>query len=300
MFVRKFTPSMPQLLAFEAAARHGNFTAAAQELHLTQSAISRHVQELEASLSACLFERTGRRVRLTPDGRRYAQAIGAALERIRSASMDVYDASARAGALQLAVLPIMGSKWLMPRMSRFHDRHPGVLVNVHSRIGRVEQAMAGMDAYLTLGDGSWPRLIAHHLLEVKSVVIASPALLLRQPLRRLADLARHRLLQIDGMSSGWKECLMASGLDPRRHTLGARYDYAAHLIQAVLGGMGLGLVPELFVADEVHNGSLQLPQVKGFVADTKHYYLLYPAEKENHAALALFRDWLLEETAPRR
>lgn len=299
MFLRKLTPSMPQLLAFEAAARHGSFTAAAKELCLTQSAISRHVQELESSLQANLFERSGRRVSLTPDGLRYAHEIAGALSRIRSASMDIYESRARAGALQLAVLPILGSKWLMPRLGRFHDRHPDLLVNVHSRIGEIDLAMSGMDAYLTLGDGHWPNLMTHHLLDQQAVVIASPALLRKQPLQRLADLPRHSLLQIVGTAPGWRECLLASGLDPRHVALGAKFEYTAHMIQAVVTGMGLGLAPRMFVQEELRDGSIVMPDLPGLVPNIKRYYLIYPPDRAHHPTLSLFKDWLLEETLDR-
>lgn len=298
MFLRKLTPSMPQLLAFEAAARHGNFTAAAKELCLTQSAISRHILELESSLQATLFERSGRRVTLTPDGLRYAHEIAAALSRIRSASLDLYESRARAGALQLAVLPILGSKWLMPRLGRFHDRHPDLLVNVHSRVGEIDWAISGMDAYITLGDGHWPNHMTHHLLDQQAKVIASPALLRKQPLRRVADLPRFSLLQIVGKVPGWRECLLASGLDPRQVTLGAKFEYTAHMIQAVVNGMGLGLAPELFVRDELRDGSIVIVDLPELAPITKRYYLIYPPDKARHPTLALFKDWLLEETLP--
>ncbi|VFR45677.1 Chromosome initiation inhibitor [plant metagenome] len=297
MFLRKLTPSMPQLLAFEAAARHGNFTAAARELHLTQSAVSRHIQELESSLQADLFERVGRRVTLTPEGLRYAREIAGALARIRSASMEVYEARARAGALQLAVVPIFGSKWLMPRLGAFHARHPDVLVNVHSRIGEIDAALSGMDAYIAIGDGHWPQWVSHHLLDAPAVVIASPALLRRLPVEKPADLIRHPLLQITGHAPGWRECLLANGLDPRQVTMGSRFEYTAHLIQAVVGGMGLGLVANMFVQEELRAGSLVIPDIAGFTPPVKHYYLLYPPDRAELPTLQTFKTWLLEAAA---
>lgn len=294
MFLRRLTPSMSQLLAFEAAARLGSFTAAAAELHLTQSAVSRHVQELESALQADLFLRSGRRVSLTPEGARYAREVGAALARIRSASIDVLESRTRAGALQLAVLPIFGSKWLMPRLGEFQARHPEVLINLHSRPGDIELAAEGMDACIVVGDGDWPNMVSHPLMSARAVVIGSPALLARQPVRRKADLLRHTLLHITSNGAGWRDCLLANGQDPRRARMGSRFEYTAHLVQAVTSGLGLGLVTELFVQEELRAGTVVVPPMPGFVAPLKHYYLLHRPDKAAHPALQAFIAWLLQ------
>jgi DNA-binding transcriptional LysR family regulator len=297
MLVRRLTPSLSQLIAFEASARLGSFTKAAKELCLTQSAVSRQVQTLESMLHVELFERSGRQVRLTPEAAIYAHEIAGALSRIRSASMQIYDSGTHknGNALQLAVLPIFGSKWLMPRLSRFYDRHPDLLVNIHARTGDLDLALSGMDAYITLGDGHWPRLVKHHLVDARAVVIASPALLLKIPIHNAHDLTKHQLLHITGHLPGWKECLLASGVDPRNVALGAKFEYTAHLIQAVLSGIGVGLVSDVFVRDECRNGSVVIPNIPDFVPNIKSYYLTYAPDRESHPALRLFRDWLLEE-----
>lgn len=295
MFLRKLTPSMPQLLAFESAARLGSFTRAADELHLTQSAVSRHIQGLESSLHTQLFQRIGRQVRLTREGERYAHEISAALFRIRSASMQIYDARNRNKALQLAVLPIFGSKWLMQRLTRFYDKHPDLQIDIHTRIGEFDLALSGMDAYITLGDGHWPNLVKHHLIDAKAVVIASPSLLQRKPINTVSDLLKHRLLHVTSPHSGWKDCLLANGIDPSDIKLGAQYEYTAHLIQAVIAGLGVGLVSDIFVREESSLRTLISPEIPDFLAPKKSYYLLYPPDQEELAPLKNFREWLLDE-----
>lgn len=298
MHLRKLTPSMSLLVAFEAAARHGSFTRAAHELALTQSAVSRQVQALESLLDVALFERSGRQIALTAAGTLYAREVGVALSRIRSASLQVYESRSNANVLQLAVLPIFGSKWLMPRLSRFYDQHPDILINVHSRVGDFDLALSGMDACIAMGDeGHWPTLNKHHLMDAEPVVIASPALMRKQPITRVADLRHHALLQITERASGWKECLLASGIDPRSVTLGAQFEYTAHLIQAVAAGMGIGLVSDLFVREECANGSLVVPAIADLVTRPKQYFLLYPPQRETRPALALFRDWVLDQAS---
>ncbi|MNX93604.1 Glycine cleavage system transcriptional activator [compost metagenome] len=294
MFLRKFAPSMSQLLAFDAAARLGSFTEAASELCLTQSAISRHIQELEGLLQADLFTRRGRRISLTTEGARYAREIAGALARIRNASIDIYESRLQSGALQLAVLPIFSSKWLMPRLGNFQALHPEILINLHSRTGDIERASQGMDACIAVGDGNWPNMVAHHLVSTQGIIIAAPELLARQPLRQPEDLQRHSLLEANTTAPGWRECLMDSNMDPRIAKVGSRFEYTAHLIQAVSSGLGLGLVTDLFVQDELRAGTLTTPQLQGFCIPAKHYYLLHSPEKSESASLQTFKTWLLD------
>src|SRR5690625_684955 len=174
MYVRSLTPSISLLLAFDAAARHGNFTKAADELFLTQSAVSRHIKSLESLLQVSLFQRVGRRIILTPEGELYAQEVGEALRRIRRASMRVYGSQDRKRSLQLAVLPIFASKWLMPRLSRFYDQYPDALIDIHARNDEFDLQMSGMDACITMGDGNWPSLDSVYLVDAVGLVVANP------------------------------------------------------------------------------------------------------------------------------
>lgn len=151
---RRLTPSMSVLVAFEAAARHGSFTKAADELSLTQSAVSRQVQALEALLGVDLFNRDGRRIDLTAAGALYQHELSAALGRIRSATLQTIAFRSQGGTLNLAVLPTFGSKWLLPRMNDFYTQHPDIVVHIHSRIMHADLAsVAGGDARPFLGAG---------------------------------------------------------------------------------------------------------------------------------------------------
>lgn len=297
MHLRNLTPSISLLLAFEAAARLGSFTKAADELFLTQSAVSRHVQALESMLQASLFERTGRSIQLTPEGAVYAQEINAILQRIRRASMQVYGSRGRRPALQLAVLPIFASQWLMPRLSRFYAAHPDALIDLHARNDAFELSMSGMDACITMGDGHWPGLQKLHLVDAVGVVIASPALLRERPISRASDLLNHHLLQVTNHFAGWKDCLLASGVDPRVLVLGSKFEYTGHLIQACVSGLGVGLVSDIFVQTERRDGTLVTPDIPDLVKSQKRYYLLHPPEKSDHPTLALFKAWLVQEAA---
>jgi DNA-binding transcriptional LysR family regulator len=166
---------MSLLLVFEAAARHESYTRAADELSLSQSAISRQVQTLEAQLGVALFRREGRSVKLTEVGRRYFAEVSGALGRIRGATLQAMSHQAGASTLRLATLPTFGSKWLLPHLHGFYAAHPGVTVHLHSRIGAIDFHTDDVDAAITVGTGDWPGLHAHRLSNEFLIAIASPA-----------------------------------------------------------------------------------------------------------------------------
>lgn len=295
MYPRSLTPSISALLAFDAAARHGNFTKAGIELSLSQSAISRHVQALESLLHATLFERHGHTLKLTVEGELYAREVSSALLKIRRASMQVYGSAGRGNVLQLAVLPIISSKWLMPRIGRFYQAYPDLIIDVHARHDEVDLGMSGMDACITMGDGTWPDMEVLHLLDAEAIVIAHPSLLRERPIQTPADLLQHKLLQITSNFSLWRDCLLQNGLDPRKANLSARYEYTEHLIQACESRLGVGLVSDVFVEEALRAGRLVSPRIKGFQGPHKSYYLINPLRSSEHPALLKFKQWLQDE-----
>lgn len=322
MNYRRLTPSMSLLLAFEAAARHESYTRAAEELSLSQSAVSRQVQTLEKQLGVRLFRREGRSVRLTDAGQRYFMALGAALGRIRSATLQVMTQRAGMGVLRLATLPTFGSKWLLPRLYRFYEAHPGMTIHIHSRIGPVDFASGEIDAAIMVGRGDWPGLQAHRLHHEFMVAIAAPprpAAASRassassassasgpgsftrpdstsRPLspvsRPPAWAASQILLTVASNPQAWAEWFSHYRLDHRQMRVGPSFELTAHLIQAVSAGIGIGLVPRALVEDELARGELAC--IGQPIASQRSYYLVYPPGNEGLPSLAAFRSWLLQ------
>jgi DNA-binding transcriptional LysR family regulator len=292
---KRLTPSMSLLLAFEAAARHGSFTKAADELALTQSAVSRQVQALEASLEVALFKRDGRHIELTAAGALYQHELAGALARIRSATLQTIARKGEGEILHLGVLPTFASKWLMPRMPEFHGRHPDCLVHIHSRIfpADLSRDAGDMSAIIAAGSGHWPGFIAHRLLSETMLVVASPAALPAHASMTLAEVSQQVLLNVVSRPHAWSQWFEQVGLAQpvhRRH--GPSFELTAHLIQAAVAGIGIGLVPSLLVQDELAAGTLVAlcePLDSG-----RGYYLAYPAPYEHLPALKAFREWLLE------
>lgn len=288
---RKLTPSMSLLLAFDASARHLSFTRAAQDLFLTQSAVSRQVQALETLLGVPLFVREQRKIALTGAGAAYHREVAVALQRIRSGSLQAIASRSGSGSLHLAALPTFASKWLLPRLNDFYKRHPGILVHVHSRIGPFDLDQAGMDAAIGVGDGSWPGLMSHRLMDEVLLPVISPALRREHALQSPADLAAHVLLVVATRSGAWYRWFEQQGLPTQHLHMGPQFELTSHLIQAVASGMGVGLLPHFLVQDELDNGTLEVafdvPLASGY-----SYYLFVRPEQLMLPSVATFSDWL--------
>ncbi|ALM82428.1 LysR substrate-binding domain-containing protein [Bordetella sp. N] len=293
---RTLTPSMSLLLAFESSARHLSYTRAAAELSLTQSAVSRQVQALEDLLQIQLFERKGRSIVLTDAGRIYMREVGVAIGRIRNATLQVTAMQSGGGSINLALLPTFGAKWLMPRLHDFYSANPNVLVHLHSRIGDFDLDAAGMDAVIRAEEGPIAGLVSHRLLEEQLVLVASPALLAKHPIAGPDDLRDVLLLRVASRANVWSEWFDAQGRTPRQLVFGPTFEVTSHLIQAVATGIGVGLVPDFLVEEELASGKLVAP-VDFRYPSGKHYQFAYPAHKAAYAPLAAFRDWLLAAPA---
>lgn len=296
---RHLTPSISLLLAFEASARHQSFTRAAEELSLTQGAISRQVQNLESLLNVALFKRVGRRILLADVGVMYLREVTFALDRIRGASLKAMSFEAGTGALRMAVLPTFGSKWLLPRLHRFYQQHPGVTVHIHTRFDQIEDFdLAGVDAAIGIRDlppqGLASGMMVHRLHREDPVPIASPALLEKTRVNAPLDLTRHRLLHVAHRPQAWANWFTALGLSSRSAHIGPMFELTAHLIQAASAGIGVGLVPQVLVEEELRQGTLVVP-IHVPLQDQRHFCLTHPSHNDKLPQLMAFKDWLRGE-----
>lgn len=291
MNYRYLTPSMSLLLIFEAAARHESYMRAAKELSLSQSTISRQVQALEEHLGVKLFRREGRSVRLTEVGRRYFMEISAALGRIRSATLQAISHQSGGGTLSLATLPTFGSKWLLAHLHGFYKSHPGVTVHIHSRIGPIDFNATEIDAAITVGTADWPDLVAHQLYHEFLIAIVNPTAIGTNSVPPPCWATEQTLLTVTSNQQAWSEWFTFYRLDHRRMRVGPSFELTSHLIQAVLAGMGIGLVPRVLVEEEIARG--ELLALGDAIPSQRSYYLVYPERNETLSSLAAFREWLL-------
>ncbi|MCC6008608.1 MAG: LysR family transcriptional regulator [Rhodobacteraceae bacterium] len=290
MLPRRYLPSLSLLTAFEAAARLGSFTRAAEELDLTQGAISRQVRALEEQLGARLFRRERQRVHLTPQGRAYADEVRRGLRLIGNASLSLAT-NPEGGTLSLAILPTFGTRWLAPRLPGFLAANPGVTLTLSTRLEMFDMEAEQIDAAIHFGHDDWPGARAAFLMEEEVIPCAAPALLARLALRAPADLLRAPLLTLDSRPRAWARWLEAQGVagSPPR---GMVFDQFATMAQAAAGGLGLALLPRALMQAELSSGAL-VPAFDRAVASHGGYWLVWPEGREGYPPLERFRHWLL-------
>ena len=280
---RRLLPNTPAILAFDALARTGSFTAAARELGQTQGAISRQVAQLEGQLGVGLVLRGGRGVGLSEAGIAYARHARAALEALGQGAMEALGQAPDHG-LRLAILPTFGTRWLMPRIPRFVRRHPEVTLHFSTRIGRFDMRAAGLDAAIHSGRGDWPGVQLTLLMDERVVPVGAPGVggLMGQPLLALAS-----------RPEAWVEYWAEAGLPGPAPAPMMRVEQVSTLAQAVAAGMGVALMPAFLIRPELDSGALvalgdEVPSGYG-------YSFAEPEGGRVKREVALFRDWIVTE-----
>ena len=292
---RRFFPPTTLLRAFEAAARSQSFTLAARELDLTQSAVSRQIRALEEMLGADLFHRERQKVRLTLAGAAYARDIREALTRISSATLG-FRANPEGGAVNLAVLPLFAGRWLIPRLPRFTAAHPGVTVNLMTRLTPFDFRTDTVDAAIHHGSADWPGAEVAPLMDETVTPVCSPALRDKLRIETAADLVRAPLLHLASRPDAWERWFEETGVEAGE-VRGVLMDQFILILEAAAAGLGVALLPDFLVERELEQGRLVQP-VAGAVRNADGYHLVWPGDLRNHA-LDLFRDWIISEAAPR-
>lgn len=289
--IREPMPPLKPLRAFEAAARHLSVKAAAEELCVTPGAVSQLVRQLEEHLGVKLFERVNRGILLTPAGRDYLPPVRNAFRQIAQATQRLA-ASADAGTLTLSVTPFFASAWLMPRLQRFRDAHPGIDLHIVTGTALADFRRDGVDVAVRHGAGRYPGLRSYRVASVEIVPVAAPALVERLGLPTApADLAPWPHVH-DADRKGWSLWFQANGVDDAALPRGPSFDDSSLLLSAVLAGQGAGLLPAALVAHEVDEGRLVM-LAKPAHMETFAYYLVYPESRQDDAKVAALRDWIL-------
>jgi LysR family glycine cleavage system transcriptional activator len=288
-------PSLNALRAFAVAGRHLSFTRAAEELHVTQGAVSRLVKQLEADLGVGLFRRSPRGLELTPEGAAYLPALSDAFEQMATATRLIARSRRPANHLAITMLPTLAMRWFMPRLADFHRLHPDIAVDVTSADRRIDFAREPVDVGIQYGSGEWPPgLAAEFLMPETVILVGSPALLKAKPVKKPEDVKRHSLLAHSTRPEAWAEWFAVADMKPAtaRSGRGPAFEHFFMSIEAAMNGLGLALVPDFFVSAELRDGRLVEPLPRYRVARRGGYYLLHLPGRERDPAIRAFRSWL--------
>jgi LysR family glycine cleavage system transcriptional activator len=288
-------PSTMSLLCLEASARLRSFTAAAQELHLTQGAVSRQILALEARLDLTLFVRRRDALVLTEAGRFYVEETSAVLQRLERATANVMALKGRGGLLTLSVGASLGSYWLIPRLPDFTRAHTEITLNFATRVGSVDFKSMAVDASLEFGDGKRPGVHNDFVLPLAMAPYAAPAWIAKNGKALSAKKTpSFALVQHTTVPDAWEQWFNQNGLPMPEGEKGPRYELMSMALNAAVAGLGAVLLPEFMAGDAVAQGRLCRLSRKTWVSG-KAYYLVYPEESSSLEPLKIFRSWLLRQ-----
>lgn len=288
-------PSLNALRVFEAAARHGGFAAAAEELNVTPAAVSHQVKSLEAQLDVTLFVRHPRGLELTGAGRQLLPQLSRGLDHLARAIGSLVDAEI-AGRLAVNAVPSFATLWLVPRLLGFIRAYPEIDLRITNQSKPPDLLKGEADIRLVYGTGNYPGLKTRLLMREEVFPVCSPTLLNQFPLRRFADLRNHTLLHdintgSDEPTMTWRRWLRDAGetrIDPER---GVQFGDSILLTEAAVRGQGVALGRTALVTDYLASGRLVRPLKESRPADYAYWMVTTPAGAEQPRIRA-FLDWL--------
>ena len=300
---KRLLPSTSMLAAFDAAARTGSFTAAAKELALTQGAISRQITALEQQLSINLFKRHKQTIALTEAGKIYAKEIHSALSHIRSATLNIMT-NPTGGVLNLAILPMFGSRWLMPRLPDFLAKNPKITINTVSKLSPFDFSLEDIHCAIHFGSEHWPQANCSFLMDEKAIPVCSPtffkAMEVTQPSNIAASLINQPLLHISTRPNAWlqwfeEHLITAENINAEgKAKQGMHFEQFSIATNAAIAGLGVALLPKFLIENELERGELMV--ICNQPLSTQNgYYLVTPIDKQDYAPVIAFKKWL-EET----
>lgn len=287
---RRLLPPMAALNSFLAAARHGSFSRAGEQVGLTQSAVSRQIAILEEWLQTALFDRKGRRVVLNAAGQAYADQVRPALDRIRTATEQALRQTG-GHELTVATLPSFGMRWLAPRLPDLTACHPGMTVNFAARSFPFDLAEEGFDAAIHFGKPDWPDASHLFLFREQAVVVGAPDWLREQKIRQPHDLIGKPLLFQSSRLTAWNRWFADCGIADLPPLKGATFEHFLMLAQAAAAGAGVALIPRFLIDPELDSGALAMPFPQSLSGD-EAYYLVRRSGWEGHPALVAFSEWM--------
>ncbi len=285
---RRLLPSMSSLLALEAVDRLGSASAAAEELSLTHSAISRQLKVLEGQLGLQLVLRDGVRLKSTPAAQEYCETVRQCLKDLSSASLKLR-ANPLGGSLNLAILPTFGMHWLAPRLNDFGTKCPEITVNLSSRLQPFEFAREEFDAAIHFGAQDWQGVHYLKIADEHVLPVCAPGFF-EKPLTASAQLLDFPLLHLETRHGAWEEWFARHDVEIDALP-GMLFDQFSTMAQGAVHGLGVALLPSYLAASEIRAGRLEAAFGEPVQA-SGHYYLVWPANGRTRAPLEKFVAWV--------
>lgn len=290
---RRHLPSLSSMQCFEASARHLSFTRAAEELYLTQSAVSKQVAQLEAILKHSLFLRVRKRLQVTPEGELYLAEVRKILAQVEMSTRYMQSYGGQSEVLKVTTLPTFGARWLIPRLNGFRYRHPNIYLDISNRVEPFDLEEDGVDIAFFFGHGAWPKAECIKLFDEEMVPVCSPEVMpacgITDPLA-LTDLV---LLQSATRPEAWHNWFKEQGAYTEHSYYGPRFDTFYMSLQAARAGCGVALIPRFLAEEELKAGHLIIPWDFSLTSRNA-YYLAYSEHKGEVGRIKALVEWILE------
>ncbi len=291
--MRSDLPPLTALVAFETVARRLSFARAAEELHLTPSAVSHQIAKLEQFLGFLLFERTPRGIALSDAGESYLKRVAGALGVIGDATNDI-----RKGArntLHIHSSTSIASLWLMPRLAGFVHAYPEISLSLSASPVHSDFALGQVDVDIRYGVPEWPNLVVAPIFEERILPLASPDLLARQPVHVPSDLLKRPLIQSTVSLVQWPAWFASRNLIGMPERFAFRFDRASMSLEAAVQGLGVALESDRIAAQHIEAGSLRPVFHPAWSLAIKAHFMVYPERHAQRLEVARFVTWVKEQ-----
>jgi LysR family glycine cleavage system transcriptional activator len=292
--VRWQLPPLNPLRAFEAAARHSSITLAAEELNVTQSAVSRQIRALEVSMRQPLFVRLHREIRLTAAGEEYFDVVTRLLEQLDTATRRVLSNRERL-RIRFMGYHTFNLRWLIPRLADFYARYPHIEIDAHTSVGPVDFNRHEVDCAIRTGRGEWDDCEHRFIAPIEFSPVCRPPRPNEYALQSVVDLSRRTLIRSSTRSEVWTRWLRQVGYPELEPTAWLTFDHGGYCYQAAVEGVGIAIGERVFVADDIKAGRLIYP-FKNVYRDPLSYYFLKPRWIEK-PGVAEFGSWIAEQAS---
>ncbi|NVK20484.1 MAG: LysR family transcriptional regulator [Methylocystaceae bacterium] len=289
--MRRHLPTFTQLLCFDASARHLNFTRAAEELNLTQSAVSRQVRNLEDFVQTDLFHRIKKRLELTGEGEAYARSVAGHLNGLESETLKLMTSDQHDTRLNVGTFPTFGSRWLIPRLNDFTRKNPDIQFNLVTGLAPFDFQKQDIDVAIQHGDGNWPDVDCKKLVDETVVAACTPSLIDGRADVSAKTVSDFTFLNLQTRLYAWPEWLEAQGVSSNAPVSGPIFENFSMMIRAALSGLGVAIIPDMYIKEELKSGQLISPFGPP-VRSQRGYYLVSTQKKQQLKKVQAFMRWI--------